>query len=215
MPQVIGVKRARTVGIRWAVRPLRIRAAIGLSLLAMVSARSEGAGRPYAFGTLAGSASIGSADGPSGAARFSGPASAAVDTAGNLYVADANNYTIRKITPSGVVTTLAGLAGHSGSADGAGGAARFAFPCSVAVDPAGNLYVADRDNTTIRMVTPTGTVSTLAGSVGLPRFGNPVDGTGSAARFAGPTGVAVDTAGNVYVADAYASTIRKIAPGGA
>ena len=82
------------------------------------------------------------------------PYGVAVDSAGNVYVADTSNHTIRKVTPAGVVTTLAGLAGNSGSADGTGSAARFYLPCGVAVDSAGNVYVADTGNHTIRKVTP-------------------------------------------------------------
>ena len=97
--------------------------------------------------SLAGLAgSPGSADGTNSAARFNGPDGVAVDSAGNVYVADAFNDTIRKVTPVGtnwVVTTLAGLAGHAGSADGTNSAARFNYPAGVAVDSAGNLYVAD------------------------------------------------------------------------
>ena len=90
------------------------------------------------------------------------------------------NHTIRKVTPAGVVTTLAGLAGSSGSADGTGSAARFYHPSGVAVDSAGNVYVADCGNHTIRKVTPAGVVTTLAGLAG--NHGS-ADGTGSAARF--------------------------------
>jgi hypothetical protein len=105
----------------------------------------------------------------------------AVDSAGNVYVADQNNSTIRKVTAAGVVTTLAGTAGVSGSADGTGTAARFDFPFGVAVDSAGNVYVADHDNSTLRKVTPTGTTTTVAGTVGVvgillgtpPRFASP------------------------------------------
>ena len=158
---------------------------------------------------LAGSS--GSADGAGGAARFNGPESVAVDNAGNVYVADTYNDTIRKITPAGVVTTLAGLAGISGSADGTGSAARFNQPSGVAVDTAGNVYVADSFNYTIRKITPAGVVTTLAG---LAASDGSADGTGSAARFGGPVGVAVDSAGNVYVGDAVNSTIRKITPAG-
>ena len=98
----------------------------------------------------------GSADGTGSAARFNHPSGVAVDSAGNVYVADTNNHTIRKVTPAGVVTTLAGLAGRWGSADGTGSAARFNYPSGVAVDSAGNVYVADTCNHTIRKVTPGG-----------------------------------------------------------
>ena len=88
----------------------------------------------------------------------------AVDGTGNVYVADSYNRTIRKVTPGGVVTTLAGMAGSWGSADGTGSAARFNYPSGVAVDSAGNVYVADTGNHTIRKVTPAGVVTTLAGN---------------------------------------------------
>ena len=162
--------------------------------------------------TLAGLAfSVGSADGTGSAGRFNGPIGVAVDSAGNVYVADSGNFTIRKITPSGVVSTLAGLAGSIGSADGTGNAARFFYPEGVAVDNAGNVYVADLNNHTIRKITPSGVVSTLAGLAGV--VGSD-DGTGSAARFYYPQGPAVDSAGNVYVADSNNHTIRKITPSG-
>ena len=118
-----------------------------------------------------------------------------------------SNDEIRKITPSGVVTTLAGSAGQTGSSDGTGSAARFYYPAGVAVDSAGNVYVADTDNDEIRKITPSGVVTTLAGSAGQTGSSN---GTGSAARFDAPTGVAVDSAGNVYVADTDNDEIRKI-----
>ena len=162
--------------------------------------------------TLAGLAgSFGSADGTGSAARFNFPDGVAVDAAGNVYVADSSNNTIRKITPAGVVSTLAGLAGIGGSADGTGSAARFSQPVGVAVDAAGNVYVTDFSNNTIRKITPAGVVSTLAGSASSR---GSADGTGSAARFFQPAGVAVDAAGNVYVADTFNHTIRKITPAG-
>ncbi|HKI68289.1 MAG TPA: hypothetical protein VKA67_01780, partial [Verrucomicrobiae bacterium] len=133
----------------------------------------------------------------------------AVDNVGNVYVADRDNHTIRKVTAGGVVTTLAGLAGSYGSVDGTGSAARFHFPSDVAVDSAGNVYVADNNNETIRRVTPGGVVTTLAG---LAEHTGSADGTGSAARFASPRGVAVDDAGNLYVADFDNDTIRKGSP---
>lgn len=163
--------------------------------------------------TLAGSAGLtGGADGTGAAARFNLPEAVAVDGAGNVYVADTQNFTIRKITADGVVTTLAGSAGVGGSADGTGAAARFNNPTSVAVDSAGNVYVADRGNATIRKITPAGVVTTFAGSAGTT---GQADGAGAAARFNNPAGVAVDGAGNVYVADAFNGTIRKITPAGA
>jgi streptogramin lyase len=162
--------------------------------------------------TLAGLAgSLGSADGTGCAARFTGPSGVTVDNAGNVYVADTFNHTIRKITPSGVVSTFAGLAGSSGSENGTGNAARFKLPRDVAVDSAGNVYVADSGNQTIRKITPSRVVTTfagLAGTIGID------DGTGSAARFFFPRGVAVDSTGNVYVADTNNQTIRKITPSG-
>jgi sugar lactone lactonase YvrE len=162
--------------------------------------------------TLAGAAGgSGSANGTGSAARFNSPSAAAVDGAGNVYVADMCNDTIRKVTPGGVVTTLAGLAGSDGSADGTGSAARFYYPQGVAVDSAGNVYVADSGNHTLRKVTPGGVGTTLAGLAGS--LGS-ADGTGSAARFYYPYGMAVDSAGNVYVGDLFNHTIRKVTPGG-
>jgi streptogramin lyase len=162
--------------------------------------------------TLAGSAGReGSSDGTGSAARFDWPAAVTVDSAGNVYVADLANDEIRKITPSGVVTTLAGSAGRQGSSDGTGSAARFCTPMGVAVDSAGNVYVADDNNDEIRKVTPSGVVTTLAGSAGQQGLR---DGTGSAARFYDPAGVTVDSAGNVYVADWGSCEIRKITPSG-
>ena len=153
----------------------------------------------------------GSQDGPVNIARFSYPQGVAVDGAGTVYVADTGNSTIRKITPGGVVSTLAGWPGFTGSLDGTGSGARFDDPFSLAVDGAGYIYVADTDNSTIRKITPEGTVSTLAGLAG--QWGS-ADGTGSNARFGGPNGVTVDSAGTVYVADTGNHTIRKVTSGG-
>ena len=158
--------------------------------------------------TLAGSGASGYTDGTGTSAKFSYPNGVAVDGAGNVYVADYFNHRIRKITTSGVVSTLAGSA--SGYADGTGTSAQFSYPTGVAVDGAGNVYVADYNNHRIRKITTSGVVSTLAGS-GTPGY---TDGTGTSAKFSSPTGVAVDGAGNVYVADYNNHRIRKITASG-
>jgi sugar lactone lactonase YvrE len=137
------------------------------------------------------------------------PEGVTVDATGNLFVADTSNHKIRKITPAGVVTTLAG-SGAAGSIDGTGTAASFYYPSDVAVDSSGNAYVADSRNNKIRKITPSGVVTTLAGS-GELGF---ADGQGISAKFYLPQGVAVDGSGNIYLADSYNYRIRKITPSG-
>jgi hypothetical protein len=167
---------------------------------------------PYAFTNFAGLPTVpGTNDGGGATARFSAPAGIAVDSSGNVYVADRSNDTIRKITPTATVSTLAGLAGVSGSSDGTGSGSRFNQPGGVAVDGAGNIYVADKSNNTIRKVTPSGVVTTIAGLAGSTGTN---DGIGSAARFYQPRGIAVDAATNLYVGDMMNNTIRKITSGG-
>ncbi len=211
----------------------------------------------HMWATLAGTPGLqGNTDGPAVTALFSLPSGVALDAAGNLYVADSEGAlallgdTIRIVTPAHLVRTLAGNPGRCGSVDGTGSAAQFCNPQGVAVDAAGNLYVADRDNSTIRTITPSGEVTTLAGSLspyglaldgatnvyvadylnntirkvtpagvvstlaGSPGAQGSADGTGSAARFSGPSGVAVDRAGNVLVVDSQNYMIRKITPDG-
>lgn len=150
-------------------------------------------------------------DGRGGAARFTLPQDVAVDHFGIIYVADAGNHTIRKITAEGVVTTLAGLAGSSGSRDGIGALARFNFPASVAVDPEGNVYATDSEAHTIRKVTPAGVVTTLAGIAGVSGDSN---GTGTKARFNEPMGIEFAPNGNLYVADLGNFMIRKVSRDG-
>ena len=172
--------------------------------------------------TVAGRAgTAGSVDGVGAAARFSGPTGIALDAAGSVYIADTGNHTIRKLAPDGRVTTLAGVAGSTGSSDGVGSAARFNSPAGMASDAAGTLYVADTNNLVIRKIDPAGAVSTLAGLAGAA---GTVDGQGAAARFNGPHGIALDASGAVYVTDTWHfpqshtdsvnSTIRKVSPGG-
>jgi sugar lactone lactonase YvrE len=162
--------------------------------------------------TVAGAAgTTGFADGTGTAATFSQPCDVALDGSGNLYVADSGNHSIRKITPTGVVTTLAGKSGTAGQADGKGTGATFRNPRGIACDGSGNLYVADTGNNTIRKIAPDGTVTTLAGAPGTD---GSADGVGAAARFSFPNDTAVDKAGNVYVADELNAVIRKIAADG-
>ena len=161
-----------------------------------------------AVSTLAGSpGSIGSANGTGTNAQFYFPKGVAVDSGSNVYVADSYNYTIRKITPSGSVSTLAGTPRVSGTTDGIGAAARFYFPTGVAVDSGSNVYVADTYNQTIRKVTPTGVVTTIGGTLGKP---GPMDGPGNIAQFNFPSGITVDSGTNLYIADNYNHTIRKM-----
>lgn len=155
---------------------------------------------------------IGTANGTGSAARFGFLNGIALNKAtGDLYVADSSNQTIRKITPAGLVTTFAGSPGNAGYLDASGTAARFDNPEGLAIDSAGNVFVADRFNDVIRKITPTGAVSTYAGTRNQP--GN-VDGSGAAARFDDPAGLAIDAADNLYVTDAHAHTVRKITPAG-
>ena len=210
---------------------------------------------PYSFSTSVGAVSAGSVDGPGSVARFDSPSGIAVDPSGSIYVSDAGNGTIRKISPTGVVTTLAGKAGapfvpHT-SLDGTGAAAYFGEPEGLAVDSNGIIFVVG-DNT-VRKITPSGVVTTVGGSIVGLEFNSPkgvaidpigniyvadiydikriavtggvptlvaggsagtADGTGNAANFLNPSGVAIGPAGEIYVADTANQSIRKVSPGG-
>ncbi len=153
--------------------------------------------------TFAGDRNGGRADGTGTAARFVNPTAIALDASDNLYVADASNHLIRKVTPNAVVTTMAGN-GSPGFTDGAASVASFNFPCGVALDSLGNVFVVDAFNYAIRRIAPNGTVTTFAGS----GSNDSVNNTGLAASFMEPRAIAADGSGNLYVAELTA--IRKV-----
>jgi hypothetical protein len=148
------------------------------------------------------------ADGVGSNAGFSEPQLVAVDASGNTYVGDAGNHRIRKVTPTGVVTTFAG-SGVPTFADGQGTQSSFNYPVGVSISPSGNLVVTDHNNYRIRTVTPTGVVMTLAGSAQGWQ-----DGTGSSASFFGPVPVATDSSGNMVIGEYRNQRIRKVSPAG-
>ncbi|MEO6994352.1 MAG: immunoglobulin domain-containing protein, partial [Lacunisphaera sp.] len=152
-------------------------------------------------------------DGTGTPASFANPKGVTIDTAGNLFVADSNDSAVRKINPSGGVTTFAGNLTKSGDDDGTGTDATFIGPSSIALDLAGNFLVTDSGTNTLRRISPAGQVTTLAG-LSPEKSNGSVDGIGSAARFNSPTGMAISSTGDIYVADSGNGTIRKIAPSG-
>lgn len=145
------------------------------------------------------------------AVMFPTPVGLAYDPSGNLFVSDMDDHTIWKVDATNHKTLLAGSSGLAGSADGQGTDARFSHPGGLAVDPAGNLLVADTGNHTIRQIAPDGTVTTLAGAAGLP---GTTDGAGAQARFNAPFGLAVDATGGTYIADTQNHSIRYLAADG-
>jgi sugar lactone lactonase YvrE len=151
----------------------------------------------------------GSTDGTGTAARFNTPVGITIDANDNIFVADAQNRSIRKITPAGVVTTFAG-GGPSGSADGTGTAASFNEPWGLGKDANGNIYVVDAGNNNIRKITQAGVVTTFAGN----GTKGAADGPALLASFNAPIGIVADRAGNFYVTDEQAGRIRMITAGG-
>jgi trimeric autotransporter adhesin len=151
--------------------------------------------------------------GPATSAQLNNPSGVAVDSDGNLYIADYRSHRVRKVEPGGTITTVAGTGTYGSGGDGGPAtAAQLAFPGGVAVDGDGNLYIADSDFDRVRKVAPGGTITTVAGT---GTFGYSGDGgLATAAQLTAPGGVAVDGDGNLYIADTFNSRVRKVAPGG-
>ena len=152
----------------------------------------------------------GDVDGVGSAARFNNPQNVAVDQSGTIYVADGGNNLIRKVTAAGMTTTLAGIAGVEGTADGTLISATFHFPTGIALGPGGTVYVSDSDSHLIRKISPNGTVVTIAGA----DWPTPITGFDYSSPGSQPVAIAVDGSGNVYVADLGMNIIRKVSPDG-
>jgi uncharacterized repeat protein (TIGR03803 family) len=214
MKQPIKIKNDRIVG-RSMIRAIT---AAGLIIFPGVSVFGA-QNFTNVIATIGGRAGLtGSANGSGTNALFNTPHALAADAAGNLYVADQINHTIRKLTPTGtnwLVSTIAGKAGVAGSTDGAGTNALFSYPAGVAVDASNNVFVADEGNQTIRKLTSSGTAWTVSTIAGLAGSAGSTDGTNNAARFSSPSGLAVDTNGDVFVADWGNHTIRELIPASA
>ena len=164
-----------------------------------------------ATSTFAGAPGLrGSTDGTGTNASFNLPQGLAIDSAGTVYVADSGNHVIRKITSAAVVSTLAGIPGDSGNADGLALTAQFSNPSALAVDGATNVFVADTGNHLIRKISNDGIVSTVAGRVGVP---GAIDSTNRVARFRSPGGISVIN-GDIFVADSGNHIIRMLVTSG-
>lgn len=159
--------------------------------------------------SYAGDGSTGYRNGAAAQAEFYALSGITVDPSGNLYIADGLNHVIRKIDPSGNVSTFAGDH-HGGYKDGTSDVAEFDFPIGITMDAKGNLFVIDQINNMVRKITPSGMVSTLAGSGQRAT----TDGTGTAAAFNNPLAGAVDSHGNVFVTEFYGASVRKVTPDG-
>jgi sugar lactone lactonase YvrE len=205
----------RIMKSRKTVAALAVFAALLITSVAGVAMTPATASAAPGVNTLAGApGTAGTVNATGTAARFMYPRGVAVDSSGNVYVADTNASVIRKITPAGDVTTFAGTPKAIGFVDGTGAAARFNYPEGIAVDAAGNVYVADTQNNAIRLISTAGVVSTLSGQPGVGGFGGWVDGNVSRAMFLRPRGVCVATNGIVYVGDSGNNAVRKITTAG-
>ena len=167
------------------------------------------AGTGFGAGTIAGGSYTGDG-GPATAATLNGPFALAMDNANNLYIADGYNHVVRKVSPTGIISTFAGTSTASFAGDGGPAtAAQLNNPVGLAIDKAGNVYIADDHNNVIRKVTvSTGIITTVAGSVAAGSSGD--GGPATSARLDLPIGVTFDTAGNMYIADAHNNAIRKV-----
>lgn len=181
-------------------------AALGIALSSAVTSPFAIGAETYAFTTFSGAPGFGTNDGPATSARFGLPQGIVVDALGNIYLSDYANACIRKVTPSGTVSTLAGIPALPGFSDGTGSAARFNAVFGMCPDGLGGLMVADSGNSAIRWVRQSGSVLTMAGYAGSGF----ADGSVVTAKFANPNGVAVDASGNIFVADTGNHLIRKI-----
>jgi sugar lactone lactonase YvrE len=151
-------------------------------------------------------------EGPASGAQLNGPGGVAIDASGNLYIADAGNERVRKVSRSGIITTAAGngVRGYSGD-NGPATSAQLFNPRNLAVDTSGNIYIADNNNV-IRKVNTSGIITTVAGT-GAPGYSGD-NGPASSAHLNGPEGMTVDASGNIYIADNFNNRIRKVNTGG-
>ena len=192
--------------LNMSVVSLIVLVALGVIFCSRVNAVAQ----VYNVTTLAGNGTAGYVDGTAGASQFNSPTGVFVDNTGSVFVSDWLNNYIRKISPSAVVTTLAG-SGFPGYADGFGTSVRFQYPNGIVVDSHGNIFIADRMNQLIRKINPLGEVTTFAGTYGVPGFAN---GVGTSARFNRPSALAIDQFDNIYVTDFNNHRIRRITPSG-
>jgi hypothetical protein len=150
--------------------------------------------------------------GPATSAQLNGPIGVAVDPSGDVYIADSQNYRIRKLSSNGAIATIAGNGGDGYSGDGGlATSAELAGPCGVALDAAGNLYIGDTGNGRVRVVSPSGIITTVAGSTWYGGYSGD-GGPATAAQLDDPWGIAIGTTGLVYVADSGNSAIRLLTP---